>query len=125
MAIRLQKANPAEALKRATQGRFAFVTRPTETLYLSLLDHMTSTPDPEMFFTMDAGKVVAAGGGSLVFRAMRVLRAEDVPQFTDAVEYTVVGQLRPNYASRVLQLTGAHLSRIGIDFFNFGSDKDA
>lgn len=125
VAVRLQKANPVDALKRATQGRFAFVTRPTETLYLSLLDNMTSTPDPEIFFTLDAGKVAVAAGDALVFRAMRVLQAGNVPQFAPEAEFTVVGQLRPNYASRVLQLTGSHLSRIGIDFFNFGSDKDA
>jgi hypothetical protein len=124
IAIRLQKVEFKEALPFATQGRHAFVVHQEKTLCLSFLDRMTSAPDPEMFFTVDAGKVSSANGQAPTFRGIRVTRVEAAPQLADAIDYSVIGQLRPNYASRVLQLTGAHLSRIGIDFFNVGSDGD-
>jgi len=123
-AIRLRKKKLQDALKKATQGRHAFILHQDETLCLSLLDHTTATPDPEVFFTLESGKVTSVEGGLPTFRAIRVLRADNAPQLSEAAEYTVIGQLRPNYASRVLQLTGAHLSRIGIDFFNVGDDRD-
>lgn len=123
-AIRLRKKKLQDALKKATQGRHAFILHQDETLCLSLLDHTTATPDPEVFFTLESGKVMSGEGKFPTFRAIRILRADNAPQLSDAGEYTVIGQLRPNYASRVLQLTGAHLSRIGIDFFNVGNDHD-
>jgi hypothetical protein len=34
------------------------------------------------------------------------------------VEFSVMGQLRPEYANRILQITGNYLSRIGVNFFS-------
>jgi hypothetical protein len=67
---------------------------------------------------------VSTPGKAQVFRGVRVTRAKIAPRLSATAEYTVVGQLRPNYASRVLQLTGAYLSRIGIDYFNVGGNGD-
>ncbi|MCD0419084.1 response regulator receiver domain [Rubrivivax sp. JA1024] len=116
-AIRLEKVNAEDALENATHGRHAFVLHDGEPLCLAVLDRTTSAPDTEMFFALEAGKVKSANGRA-TFRAVRVGQLEEIPKLTDPIEYSVVGQLRPNYASRILQVTGAHLSRIGIDFFN-------
>jgi hypothetical protein len=124
IAVKLRKVNLADALKTATQGRHVFIFHEDQTLCLSVLDRTTSAPDPEMFFTIDAGKVVSTPGNAPVFRGVRVTRAKVAPRLSATAEYTVVGQLRPNYASRVLQLTGAYLSRIGIDYFNVGGNGD-
>ncbi len=123
IAVGLRKEELGDALKTATQGRHTFILDGEEMLCFSFLDKTTSTPNPEMFFVMEAGRVVSTEGMS-VFRGMSVMRHNDEPHLSDASEYTVVGQLRPNYASRVLQLAGAHLSRIAIDFFNFGGNRD-
>jgi hypothetical protein len=124
IALRLRLTDVADALKTATQGRHAFIVHEDQTLCFSILDNNTSTPDPEMFFAIDAGKATSAAGKLPVFNAVRVTRVEGAPQLSATAEYTIVGQLRPHYASRVLQLTGAHLSRIAMDFFNVGSNGD-
>lgn len=123
LAIRLEKEDPALALTEATQGRHAFVVHNGETLSLAVLDRTTSSPDAEMFFVLDAGKVTHSGD-KLVFRAARVGLSDAAVRLGEDAEYVVVGQLRPNYASRVLQMTGAHLSRIGVDFFNVKDDEN-
>jgi hypothetical protein len=124
IALRLRKVELKDALSVATQGRHAFVVYQEQTLCLSFLDRTTSAPDPEMFFTIDAGKVTSAKDRPPMFRGIRVTNVDSAPHLSASAEYAVIGQLRPNYASRVLQLTGAHLSRIAIDFFNVGSIDD-
>ncbi|MGN6311338.1 MAG: response regulator receiver domain [Xanthobacteraceae bacterium] len=124
IAIRLTEVKVQKALAVATEGRHAFLVRDEKPLSLAVFDSTTSSPDAEMFFAIDAGKVTSAGG-KFVFQAVRMKQSESVPKLSEVAEYEVVGQLRPNYASRVLQVTGAHLSRIGIDFFNVGGREDA
>jgi len=118
MAVRLKKVDLARTLQEATRGRHLFVDVSDETLSLAVLDSMTSAPDTEVFFATEAGKVHLKNDKS-IFLAFRVGQdAASGPVLSAATEYTVVGQLRPNYASRILQFTGAHLSRIGIDYFD-------
>jgi hypothetical protein len=124
LAVKLRKVDLKDALAVATQGRHAFVIDQEEVICLSVLDQTTSAPDAEIFFTTDAGKIVSEKDKRPVFRALQVVRADTEPKLSPSAEYAVIGQLRANYASRVLQLTGAHLSRIGIDFFNVGSKED-
>lgn len=124
IAIKLVKVKMTTALSSATQGKYAFLVRGDEALSLSVFDPTTSSPDAEMFFAIDAGKVVSAGD-KFIFKAASVTQLDDVPRLSEVAEFEIVGQLRPNYASRVLQVTGAHLSRIGIDFFNVGGKEDA
>jgi hypothetical protein len=117
IAVRLSKTDLSAALQEATRGRHIFVDSESETLSLAVLHPKTSAPDTEMFFAMEAGKVSVADKKA-TFRAVRVTQAAASPTLTEAAEFTVVGQLRPNYASRILQFTGGHLSRIGIDYFD-------
>jgi hypothetical protein len=124
IAVKLTKVKMATALSSATQGKHAFLVHREQALPLSVFDPITSSPDAEMFFAIDAGKV-ASVGEEYRFKAMKVAQSEEAPKLSEVIEYHIVGQLRPNYASRVLQVTGAHLSRIGIDFFNVGGREDA
>jgi hypothetical protein len=121
LAIRLQPEVLAQALRDATRGRHAFVQIGVDRVALQLLTEH-STPAPEMFFALDAGRVKVDEAGRSRFRAQRVLRAGENhtirPKLARAAEYVIVGQLRANYASRILQFTGAHLARIGVDFFS-------
>jgi hypothetical protein len=121
LAVKLSVVTLTEALKNATWGQHAFLVNGTVLLPLKILDKDTSAPSPEMFFTLNSGKVRSSRGKS-TFKAVRVNRRDPrlTPSLMSSAPFEVVGQLRANYASRVLQLTGAHLARIGIDFFNFG-----
>jgi hypothetical protein len=124
LAVRLTVADLHHALKIATEGRHAFILHESKPVCLTVFDRQTSAPNTEMFLAVDAGRIEFLANGP-VFRAHRIIRDEALPQFSVAAEFEVVGQLRPAYASRVLQMTGYHLARIGIDFFNVRGGHDA
>jgi hypothetical protein len=119
LAIKLQLVDVPKSLKDATQGKHAFLVKDKEFFPLRMFDEQTSQPAPEMFFALDAGKTRFAPGKMATFRAIRVSRMDPkkFPKLASTREFSIVGQLRANYASRVLQMTGAHFARIGIDFF--------
>jgi hypothetical protein len=121
-AISLEAVDLLAALKVATRGRHAFLQTGTDRVALQLLTTESSAPAPEMFFVLDAGRAKARKDHPAIFRAYRILRAgknkKTRPKLSTVKSYVIVGQLRANYASRVLQYTGSHLARIGVDFFN-------
>ncbi|MCC8941070.1 hypothetical protein H8A99_32725, partial [Bradyrhizobium sp. Arg68] len=92
IAIKLAKVKMATALSSATQGKHAFLVRGEEALSLSVFDPTTSSPDAEMFFAIDAGKV-ASTGEKFMFKAVSVKQADDAPKLSEVVEYEIVGQL--------------------------------
>lgn len=121
-AIKTEKVSLKGSLENATQGRSIFLRIGDEKISLGLF-FSNINPAPEIFFLQDTGKVRMSKGGLTTFRAAQVhkktLRGVVVPKIGDTEDFEVVGQLRANYASRALQLTGSHLGRIGVDFFNF------
>lgn len=119
LAVKLQLVEVSKSLKDATQGKHAFVVKDNEFFPLRIFDEQTSQPAPEMFFALEAGRTRFAPGKMATFKAIRVSRTDPkkFPKLAGQCEFSVVGQLRANYASRVLQLTGAHFARIGIDYF--------
>jgi hypothetical protein len=119
-AVRLATEKLSTALKVATHGKHAFIVHESEPLCLTVFDSQTSAPDTETFFADDTGKIVYVGDVP-TFRAHRVQAG---PQFSAKIDFVVIGQLRPGYADRVLQMTGFHLGRIGIDFFTVGGVRD-
>ena len=50
------------------------------------------------------------------FRATRLSKSDNGALHAAMLTLKVTGQLRGLYASRILQLAGYHLSRIGVDF---------
>lgn len=121
IALRAKKTSVDQALKSATQGRSAFLKIAGENLALNLF-YTDVNPVPEVFFAENAGKVTFSKAGIATFRGAQVFRdprgRRGAPKMEMTVEFEIVGQLRANYASRVLQFTGSHLGRIGVDFFN-------
>lgn len=119
-AIKLKLVEVGPSLKEATQGKHAFLVDGMKPVPLQVFDKQTSQPAPEVFFALDAGRTRFAPGKPATFKAIRVSRFDPktLPKLAGQREFSVLGQLRANYASRVLQLTGAHFARIGIDFFN-------
>lgn len=125
MAVRLSTAdNLKTALKVANHGKHAFVIHDGQPISLTVLNDKTSAPDTEVFFAADAGRV-SKFEGRAIFAAHRIIRNNAVPEFSPSADFTVIGQLRPAYANRILQMTGLHLARIGIDFFTVGGVRDA
>ena len=72
-------------------------------------------PDYEFFFLTASGRI-SHEHGVASFGASRIVKGEGGKRDLVPATFEIVGQLRPNYASRYLQQTGHRLSRIGVDF---------
>jgi hypothetical protein len=118
-AVKLKLVDVPHSLKDATQGKHAFVVDGKKLVPLEIFSKQTSQPAPEIFFVLDAGRTRFVAGKPATFKAIQVSRSNPrtFPKLAGQRAFSVLGQLRANYASRVLQLTGAHFARIGIDFF--------
>jgi hypothetical protein len=110
----------ASVLNTAPTGRHVFL-RGEPNLAFSIGHGPGHQPSFEMFFVQNAARVQDDDTGRKFFRSARIaLVAPDEGGEGETRlafdEYVVVGQLRPAYATKVLQLVGQHLSRIGLDF---------
>jgi hypothetical protein len=117
LALRLgSPASDHKALMEATDGRSIFIAHDGKVAVFHVVDPSTKQPVPVMFMTAGEGKtdskrcfsahvigidLSAAGGGAPKFEKRR---------------FEAVAQLRHEYADRLLQQTGQHTSRIGVDF---------
>ncbi len=76
----------------------------------------------EMMFVSNYGKV-SESSGMFSFSGQRMTANSSSVgsglSISTTLEFIVRAQLRPEYAARLLQMTGQHLSRIGVDFVNF------
>jgi hypothetical protein len=110
-------ANTDAALTNAAQGKFVFLETPTGKQTFRILGE-NGQPPYEILFAENEGRV-RSDGGRTVFSASRLVPEGDPPTRTLKAEtFVVVSQLRGLNATRVLQLTGQHLSRIGLDFLD-------
>ena len=100
-------------LEHATHGRTIFVNYKNKSLCFHAFQSDTHQPRPATFLLGDCspdedGRFTASA-----------LKADENKTLTVASKTFVVGgQLRPDYASRLLQQVGNHSSRIGVDYVN-------
>nr|WP_318284247.1 response regulator receiver domain [Methylobacterium sp. NI91] len=110
------------ALNKAELGRHVFVETNDEQLAFSVVDKSIEQPVFEFLFPLDAARAQRVGTDlHPSFEAFRIGVDTSDPSRNDArrfasSRFSVLGQLRPTYASRILQMVGQHLSRIGVDF---------
>jgi hypothetical protein len=122
VAVRLNSEQHDRALGSAERGHYVFVEVGGDRNSFSVFPKGKDLPSYEFFFLHDAGRTTTAEAHNLPkFRASRVEVDPSIETSANArrfidTEFEVVGQLRPAYASRLLQITGQHLSRIGVDF---------
>ena len=113
VAISLQPvASIDSALSKATRAQHIFLERGEEKKVFKIVNS-SGQPSYEIFFAKNEGRIRHVDG-KLLLDVARVL-----PNLVlvDA-EFEVIGQLRNVNATRVLHMTGQHLSRIGLDFLN-------
>lgn len=112
------------ALAEAANARHIFLEWSDSTKRVFKLVNSAGQPSYEFIFAQNEGRVRSEGGRTL-FHASRleytapagVEGAARERRFVDE-EFEVVDQLRGLNATRVLQMAGQHLSRIGLDFIN-------
>jgi len=116
VAVRLETRALAKALRDAEHGRSLFLTSPSGVQAFDVLPD-GGGPSYE-FIDLQSGSLEVVEGRYEFsgYRLWRAAEEEPLPSALSQVTFTVVGQIRPDYASRFLQQTGAWLSRIGVDF---------
>jgi hypothetical protein len=107
-------------LKNAHLGRAIYLKAPEGPVQFKAFDQ-NNLPVWEFMILSNAGAVQFEGDASPFFEAKRILRnqsdASDIE--LKLVKFDIIGQMRSDYASRLLQATGGHLSRIGVDYSSF------
>ncbi len=109
VAVRLRAEGVGSALADAEKGRHIFVKTGSESVAFCVVDKNTNQPVYEFLFPLDAGKVDRSDDTSMPkVRAYRLLPPEEGSADIrfGAHDFVVVGQMRPSYGSRVLQMIG-------------------
>jgi len=118
MAIELEPFDNIEsALSDASKGRYVFLELPVgRRAFRVLADN--GQPPYEILFAENEGRV-SKDGDRTVFSASRLVPHGEPPaRGLLRTTFVVVDQLRGVNATRMLQLAGQHLSRIGLDFLD-------
>ena len=131
VGIWLEPESVGGALSKAQRGHHIFLESESGKKAFNVLNGV-SQPSYEFFFAMKEGRVHEKGGMT-VLDVARIVggSGDDAPKSgpkegeeelsLERNELAVIGQLRDMNATRVLHLTGQHLSRIGLDFLNMPS----
>ncbi|WP_448192814.1 response regulator receiver domain [Azospirillum sp. sgz301742] len=121
LALRLHSMGKVgDALKNATQGRHVFVRAGEQEKAFCIESSSVKQVIWEFFFLPGSTTLTVAAGRTSTFSASRVRLNGDRQPALDTENFAVVGQLRPQNASRFLQMAGQHLSRIGMDHVKLG-----
>lgn len=121
-ALRLSPQTAHSALPEATVGKSIFILASEETVALRVVDANTKQPVPVMFLLANEGRTDAERQFSAYAAVRSSSSKEGVPSF-QLRSFQAVAQLRHEYADRLLQMTGHHTSRIGVDFVDVRLDK--
>ena len=118
VAIELEPyTNIDSALSYASQGRYVFLETPAGQRTFRIVSE-NGQPPYEILFADNEGRV-RKDGERTVFTASRLLPHGEPPaRGLVPSTFVVIDQLRGLNATRVLQLAGQHLSRIGLDFLD-------
>ena len=120
------------ALTRATRAQHIFLERGGDKRVFKIVNS-TGQPSYEFLFAENEGRIRNVNG-KILFDAARLLPPPEDANASDNTpdrgedkytlvsnEFEVIGQLRDINATRVLQMAGQHLSRIGLDFIDMPS----
>jgi hypothetical protein len=111
MAIRLKKVSASGLLETAHHGKHIFVKHLGGILTLEVIPEKVPEPALVPLFVED-GAMITGG----FFHGHVISRGEGGGVRSERFRYRPIAQLRVEYASRLLQQTGNHLARIGVDF---------
>jgi hypothetical protein len=104
-------------LEKAHFGRAIYLKTPDGPIQFKVFDK-NDLPVWEFMILRNAGAVQLDVDSKPYIEAKRILRGDQNNSDVELklVTFDIIGQLRADYASRLLQATGGHLSRIGIDY---------
>lgn len=116
VAILLHEDKIDSALADAERAQHLFIQVGEKNMALRLTNSVAQ-PSYEFFLTKNEGRVFESSG-KIMFNATRLALKTDQSGDVDSINdvFEVVGQLRGVNATRVLDMAGRHLSRIGLDY---------
>jgi hypothetical protein len=121
IAVELQIANKDASLAAASQGKYIFLETATGPKTFRVVAE-NGQPPYEILFAENEGRV-RVDGGRTIFIASRLVPNDEPPtRVLRSDTFVVVDQLRGLNATRILQMAGQHLSRIGLDFLDMPAD---
>jgi Response receiver domain len=119
MVLRTKNAKMNTALMDPAHGRYVFFKHDKRRVAVEVIDGSTKQPMSEMMIV--EGQAVT--DADQCFYAYLVRQVGGAPSFGERIKMRAVAQLRTQYASRLLQDTGHHASRIGVDFVGLTNRK--
>ncbi|MGJ5197154.1 response regulator receiver domain [Bradyrhizobium sp. HKCCYLRH1030] len=127
VAIMLNPVPIDKALEVASQGNHIFFERGSDKKAFKFVAGSGYQPPYEFFMLKDQG-LVRAESGKTIFDASRLTpklvqvngetKASETEREWVESQFEVIAQLRGVNATHVLQMTGQHLSRVGLDFIS-------
>jgi hypothetical protein len=122
-ALRIHRtADLDKVLLVATQANHLFIKVDGTVQAFQILQENSRQPQSYIFYTQDGGYL--RGDNSLSLKTICPEGHEGAPSLALLEhEFEVIGQLRPEYASRFLTINGDWNSRIGVDFVNFSGGE--
>lgn len=115
-ALKIKKVpDPKEALECAEQANHLFLKIDGDIQAFSICSESTKEPKLYVFYTQNGGYVDAGNKADLQL----IEPDEKASLVMKNYSFEVIGQLRPEYASRYMAIKGDWNSRIGVDFVNF------
>lgn len=110
----------ATILTNATIGRHIFLYINNSPMAFEVTDEKSRQMSLETIFLRDGGLIKAGR----FFGHVIDLDADGKPMVNE-LEFETLAKLRPDYANRLLTLSGSQRARIGVDFFNLPAPKTA
>jgi len=112
---------PSKALLKAELGKYVFFSLDGRMTALSMMP--AQQPVTEFFFVNYEDEIISENGGNKFVGAFRLSQSIEqggkISGVLKPVRFRLVSQVRDAYANRFLQMTGNHLSRIGVDFVSY------
>jgi hypothetical protein len=123
-ALRIQRDGKLDrVLSVATQANHLFINVDGSIQAFQILQGNSRQPQSYIFYTQDGGYLNA--NSTLTLKTICTEEQDgSLSLVFHEYEFEVIGQLRPEYASRFLTITGDWNSRIGVDFVNFSKEKE-
>ncbi|MDP9170238.1 MAG: hypothetical protein M3N54_06455, partial [Acidobacteriota bacterium] len=104
---------PAGALINAHFGKNIFVRADGDVIALEFIPKDLTEPGIAPMFAENAAMIVDGK-----FKGFFVNKTPENALAPQGADFRPIAQLKPDYASRLLQQSGHHLSRIGVDFLS-------
>jgi len=122
-ALRIRRDSKLDdVLAVATEANHLFINIDGKIQAFQILQGNSRQPQSYIFYTQDGGYL--KDDSTLKLKTICTEKHADIASLVfHEHEFEVIGQLRPEYASRFLTVTGDWNSRIGVDFVNFSLEK--